>query len=424
MTSSRLSHLTSVLGRLATSVAAIALTFAAAEYALRIFYPPPPETASVFSYRVPDRTLGWRLEPNTRIINELPEAKILVETNSQGWRDVEHRFDKPAGTFRILVLGDSFMEGYSVALADSFARVLERTLDRPPAFGGRRVEAINLGVGGYSTLQETLAWRDTGVRYHPDLVVLAFYTNNDVAENSRELQSLLQPAESLKAVDRPFLRPGGPGDWQIDPPEYDLAMQRYEANGGLGGAQGWWKRRAEVIASQEGRAPAWWESTALYALADRAMKTDSSSRRQSQPPAGHHPKADPLGIYARTPDPSYASAWRLTRRILLNLDQDVKREGQRLMVFTVPALIEMPRAGRPPQDDPGPNGFCFASLPGNKRLFEMLEEIGIPYVDLTESFRQAENNGRTLYRGSDGHWNEAGHALAARIVASEIVRQY
>lgn len=95
-------------------VASTSLSLLAVECGLRCWYPAPPRFASVFSYRRPDPKLGWRLEPGTKITYETSELKVEVEINSQGWRDAERTRRKPPGVYRIVVLGDSFMEAYSV----------------------------------------------------------------------------------------------------------------------------------------------------------------------------------------------------------------------------------------------------------------------------------------------------------------------
>ncbi len=78
-----------------------------------------------FQYRIPHPVFGWVLEPNASYTNRLAEAAVPVTYNSRGWRDVEHQVENPDDVFRILILGDSFMEAYSVALEESFPRQLE-----------------------------------------------------------------------------------------------------------------------------------------------------------------------------------------------------------------------------------------------------------------------------------------------------------
>lgn len=52
--------------------------------------------------------------------------------NSHGFRDYERTYEKPDGVFRILILGDSYVEALQVALADSFPVLLESYLNRLP----------------------------------------------------------------------------------------------------------------------------------------------------------------------------------------------------------------------------------------------------------------------------------------------------
>ena len=87
-------------------------------------------------------------------------GRTFVRTSSAGLRDREHTVDKPPGTVRVAVLGDSFAEAFQVAADQTFWVVLERELGRCPAYAGRAVEEINFGVGGYGTAQELLILRD------------------------------------------------------------------------------------------------------------------------------------------------------------------------------------------------------------------------------------------------------------------------
>src|SRR5262249_14683963 len=93
---------------------------------------------------------------------------------------------------RVVVLGDSFVAGYGVAeehlmttlLADHLAR--ERSGARQSASGARRVEVVNLGRVGTSTIREFDLYETLGRRFEPDLVVLAYYLGNDLAEVVQE----------------------------------------------------------------------------------------------------------------------------------------------------------------------------------------------------------------------------------------------
>ncbi len=96
--------------------------------------------------------------------------------NSRGFRDVEHTADKPAGVFRIVLIGDSVAEGRDVPADSTFGRDLERMLN---ARGDSlRYEVILLARAGYSTSQELVLLEDEAPRYHPDLILWSYCLND------------------------------------------------------------------------------------------------------------------------------------------------------------------------------------------------------------------------------------------------------
>ncbi|HEV7700344.1 MAG TPA: hypothetical protein VGO43_08965, partial [Pyrinomonadaceae bacterium] len=93
--------------KLLTLVIGIMLGLVVIEIGLRIVGYSSPE------FYEADEALGYRLIPNmsgwyTR------EGRSFVEINSDGFRDVEHTVAKPDGTYRIAVVGDSYVEALQV----------------------------------------------------------------------------------------------------------------------------------------------------------------------------------------------------------------------------------------------------------------------------------------------------------------------
>ncbi len=102
-------------------------------------------------------------------------SRGAVTINAHGFRDREYALEKPPGTFRIVVLGDSIVWGHGLPLADTFPKQLERLLD-PDASG--RFEVLNFGVSGYSARQEVGIFRARAAAFHPDLVIVGFCLND------------------------------------------------------------------------------------------------------------------------------------------------------------------------------------------------------------------------------------------------------
>jgi hypothetical protein len=144
---------------------------------LRLLAPQPlmPRnvTASNFGIRVN--------MPNDSYWQTTPEVHVQLRINSQGIRaDEEIPLEKPAGTKRIVVLGDSYGMGYEVDLKDTFTTQMANRLNA----AGQKVQIINLSVSGYGNAEELLMLENRGFAFHPDLVLLAWH-QSDFDDNVR-----------------------------------------------------------------------------------------------------------------------------------------------------------------------------------------------------------------------------------------------
>lgn len=120
-----------------------------------------------------DPVLGQRLSPGY----EGWFAGVPVRINALGFRDQrDYAIAKPAGAFRILVLGDSVTFGHGTRSDTTYPYLLEQRLRAWQPNVDWQV--WNLGVPGYATSQE-LAYLDrVGPLYQPDLVIVGFYQND------------------------------------------------------------------------------------------------------------------------------------------------------------------------------------------------------------------------------------------------------
>ena len=110
-------------------------------------------------------------------------------SNSLGYRDTEHAVAKPPGVYRVVVLGDSIAAGLKVErLEDTFPPILEGLLRQ----AGVDAEVINLAVSGYNTQQEVETLKDKGLRYRPDLVLVAYSLTDRERVDGDILKTLLE----------------------------------------------------------------------------------------------------------------------------------------------------------------------------------------------------------------------------------------
>lgn len=106
---------------------------------------------------------------------------VPVRINSHGYRDLERTLEKPPGTWRIAVLGDSVTFGWGVRLEDVFTQRIEKRFNQRP--DRYTYEVLNFGVPAYNTAQEVADFEAHGLAYDPDVVLLIFVDNDFAAKN-------------------------------------------------------------------------------------------------------------------------------------------------------------------------------------------------------------------------------------------------
>jgi lysophospholipase L1-like esterase len=139
----------------------------------------PGSEVSLEEIERPDPNLLFRMRPNL----DVRLKGIPLRTNSLGLRNEEVVPNKPAGTYRILSLGESSTMGLGVAAEETYTKCLERTLRG--TCPERGVEAINAGTFGWNSFQDLAFLRTEGVYLAPDMVLL-YVLHNDLTEHVPE----------------------------------------------------------------------------------------------------------------------------------------------------------------------------------------------------------------------------------------------
>jgi hypothetical protein len=175
-------RLRTLVANAALTVFALSVSFGLGEVAVRLLY---KDDTVLFPRYHTDYRYGqyWirGIRPHSNYWMTSVDGSWNMITNSRGFRnDQDFPYDKPAGTTRVIILGDSHTQGYEVRQQATYAAVLERFLNH----NGRRAEVINAGVSGFSTAEELVFLENEGVKYHPDAVVLGFFAN-DFEDNDK-----------------------------------------------------------------------------------------------------------------------------------------------------------------------------------------------------------------------------------------------
>jgi hypothetical protein len=345
---------------------------------------------------VPDRfwephpRLGWRLVAGREgwWTQEDREFRVPIRINSRGLRDLDRPYEKPPGIRRVLLLGDSFIEALQVPLEQTLARRLESRL-------GSSVEVINAGVSSYGTASQLMFLREEGLRYDPDLVLLAFYAGNDVKNNSPTLEDVLTPVYDEKGelirVQAPSIGNGSrPRGWRES-----LESYRYA--------------RELLLRSRLGG------ELRVLGLVPSAGPRVTPERDGI--PTDYY-------VYAPEPDAEWASAWEHTERLLARMRSEVEAAGRAFAAVVVPSRYEIyPEwwqetiAARPAMasrrwDVPGPG----------QRIARWCEIRSVACLDLSTGLRAEAGERERLYFHHDGHWTARGHDVVARLIAGFIQR--
>lgn len=138
----------------------------------------------------PYAEIAFELKPNLRTYFKLAP----FETNSAGLRDQEYAIAKPANTFRVAVIGDSFTMPSGVTIDEAYHSILEQRFNQTGE-DGRQYEFINLGVGGYFLRQYWAVIKHKAQPYTPDLIIIGFCSMNDHNKPPRELFTQPYPVQ-------------------------------------------------------------------------------------------------------------------------------------------------------------------------------------------------------------------------------------
>lgn len=150
--------------------------------------------------------LPWELKPNYAGHFKLTK----FTTNAHGLRaNRDFDFHKPAGTYRVAVIGDSFTMPSGVPIEDAYHSVLERKLNESSA---GHFEFLNFGVGGYSLQNYLTVLVEKALAYQPDHVLIGLCLANDIPVVKRKEPKLrARHASGILTLKNPFY-----GYWTLD----------------------------------------------------------------------------------------------------------------------------------------------------------------------------------------------------------------
>lgn len=362
-----------LLPRLALSLATLAVVLAVGELAVRVF------TRVDRRLTVRDPVIGKRYVRGFDDEVYIPESgrTVRLRFNRDGFRGPDWPYEKPERTRRVAVVGDSMTVAVNTAEERTMVVALQRLLER--AFPETAWEALNFGVSSASTGQELVLYRELVWRYQPDVVVLAFFVGNDLADNSRRLTSAPRIYFELDEL-------GG------------LRQLPYRAVGS--GLSKW--------LNQHSRLYVWYRSA-------RARSREGARELARRLPSRFQ-------VFNTAGGDEVRHAWELTRRLLAVFRDEVAAHGSRFVVAVIPT-------GPQVYDDlwaevvalAGEDERAFDRDYPERMLAAICGDLGVECVTMAEEFRAAAEDGqdggeRLFYDRGRAHFTDAGNLLAAEIL--------
>jgi lysophospholipase L1-like esterase len=323
------------------------------------------------------------------------EGQSWVEINRDGMRGPEVAVEKRVGTFRVALLGDSYIEAVQVPFEKTVGEVLERRLS---ALRGGTVEVLNFGVGGYGTTQALLTLQHKVWKYSPDLILLAVTTGNDISDNYRPLKRVENvPYHVFRgsnlAVDTSFLQ-----------------SKEYRD-------RSTWMSRMLLGLVQHSR---------LVQLANQVRHSRRASQRQ-QDRGGATP--DELGLddniyLPPSPQGDWHQAWTITEGVLRLMRDECRNKRTPFAIVTLTHGIQVHPLREEREKRLRRLGVKDLHYP-DRRLAEFGRREGVPVLNLASPMAKQAEERQVFFHGFDGrlgrgHWNQAGHQVAAELLASWI----
>jgi len=303
---------------------------------------------------------------------------VSLRSNAHGARDQSRELAPgPEPVPGVVVLGDSFTEGFGVEAEERFTDRLEGKLGIP---------MMNFGVSlDFGPLQQEILYDRLAANFPHDQVLIMFLPDNDLTDNDAEFWLAHRPDHYSRRY-RPYYRlvPGGgyAAFYPVVPDGDGAAVIRTQVDdenttamfGGLDQLTAWFNRHL------------WTYRAAGHVAA--VLRGDFSVSRYRD--------------VSRTQlDPVLWSFKRIKERA----------GGRDVVVVVIPRLNDF-LLGKPGEESP-----LIAALTDFGR------RNGIRVIDLMPAMRTAEPQLANLFLTCDGHWSARGHEVATKILQEAGIRQ-
>ncbi|MBA2241971.1 MAG: hypothetical protein H0W04_03645 [Chthoniobacterales bacterium] len=330
--------------------------------------------------------------------------RFPIRTDAEGFRNPTVR-----GVIDVAALGDSFTDGTTSAVEETWPARLEQLT-------GRAVQ--NYGTSGFGPQQANYVLRDFVLAKKPRWVILGFFSGND-----------LHDAEAFDDWERDEHRLGE----EQTGPKLTASFRRCKT------LYLWTVVRvgAESIHKAVRGGADQLNQPVLSALTDRPRFDRGMFNVPAQGRTLQFAFFPPYLQKLGTPRAAIEATrgWEITRSVLAEMKSDAEANGSAFLLLFIPSkdqvywpLVQRSFSAQHVQQ--AIDFYCkYNNMPLrleeidanrlalNGLLRDYCAQSGIAMLDLTEPLEAEVAAGREVFFPDDTHWNEAGHAVAAREVA-------
>ena len=347
---------------------------------------------------MPDKLVHHSLIPGKICRKETPEFSVEYRVNNLGLRGEDFSKIKPKNEYRILFLGDSFIEGIGVSQAETIS---QKTEDKLKEINGKKVKAINAGVSAYSPLLEWLYLRDRGINLNPDLVVVNLFMNDFNDDRSNLQKAHYNEKGEITGV-------------YVELKQHlPLWLTNYLEGRSI--SYYLFKKYERQLWKTKGKIAAW--------LKRQPAPDYTKSGVEFEP---GNPDQDPFAITREIPEDVFDGLFTPTANIILQMKSLL--DGR-----NVPMVLAVIPSGHQVADDQWVEGRKELHIGNEKfpdtifiRLKRFAEDNGVVLFDSTIGLRDyaKRNINAKLYFDTDGHFSPLGHEVYGGLLGKFIDTKY
>jgi hypothetical protein len=324
--------------------------------------------------------------------------------NSRGLRTPEYEIEKRPGTWRLVVLGDSFAYAsggmpYGLHWPYLTGRGLEERISRP-------VEVVNLGAPGIGPAFYYRMWQLEGSRLGADRVVVSLYVGNDLTDEWEGAGNDLGEEDAIRRLAR----------WSLG---VRAARALYLLRGLEDSPQDNALEAESAAATPHESGPGPETPRGGYEVMRYRERFDPMSPSM-RPHAYLEKTADRMKICLKR---NAAPLGRRVERIFPFLEAIRDQVGAGGGGFTVMLVPDEFQVSEPLREAVyrhlGTEAAQYDLRLPQERILARCEASAMDCLDLLPAFERGSGEA-VLYKPRDTHWNLEGNALAARLLAEHL----